>query len=125
MENSRRTRRVELAGILDGAVTVLHPAHVTELGIDGMRIETTVPLPLNSLHDFRFDLDGQTIVVRGRVVHERVSDVERDAVRYLSGIEFVEPSQHVTAAIEGFIDRLLRHRRALAQDGGTGGGVDQ
>ena len=40
------------------------------------------------------------------MVHSRISEVVHDAVFYQSGIEFVEPSAVVTAAIARFIDGL-------------------
>ena len=73
MPPSRRSPRLQLASPLSADVTVLQPARVTELGADGMRVETAFPLPLGSLHEFRLPLDARPIVVRGRIVHASVS----------------------------------------------------
>ena len=46
------------------------------------------------------------MVVKGRVVHSRITDVVQEAVFYQSGIEFIAPSAEVTAAIARFIEDL-------------------
>jgi hypothetical protein len=45
-------------------------------------------------------------VVKGRVAHSRISDVDQDVVRYRSGVEFIEPSERVAAVIAEFIELL-------------------
>jgi hypothetical protein len=75
-----------------------------------MQVETGFPLHLDSLHDFRLTLGERSVVVKGRIAHCRISDVDQDVVTYRSGVEFVEPSERVAAAIGEFID-LLSVRR--------------
>ena len=43
---------------------------------------------------------------RGGVAHARVTEVEQQQVVYKSGIEFVEPSEQVGAAIDAFVTEL-------------------
>jgi hypothetical protein len=76
-----------------------------------MQIETAFPLHLDSLHDFRLTLGERSIVVKGRVVHCRISDVDQDIVTYRSGVEFVELSERVLLAIGEFIDLLKQKRQ--------------
>jgi hypothetical protein len=72
-------------------------------------VETRFPLHLNSLHDLRLTLGSRSIVVKGRVVHSQVADVDQNVVVYWTGIEFVEPSGHVAAAIAEFMESLRTH----------------
>ena len=103
----RRSERMELLGELRGEVMVFQPMVLTEVSRLGAQIETTFPLQIDSLHDFRFVLGGRSIVVKGRVVHEHVSHVEGQATTYQAGIEFVQPSERVVDAIGEFMDAVL------------------
>ena len=78
-----------------------------------MQIETGYPLQLDSLHDFRLTLGDRSVVVKGRVVHSSISDVEQEMITYRSGIEFVEPPERVFSVIAEFVDAIKMVRRAL------------
>ena len=95
-----------ILGELHGEIMVYEPLMVKELGPRGATIETTFPLPLNSLHDIRLTLGTGAIVVKARVVHSHVGEMGEDAVRYRSGVEFVEPPAYVGAAISEFLETL-------------------
>jgi hypothetical protein len=69
-----------------------------------------VQLAPESLHDFRFFLVDRSVVVKGRIAHCRIGDVEHDRVTYRAGIEFVEPSAHVREAVDAYIARLREAR---------------
>jgi hypothetical protein len=58
-------------------------------------------------------LGDRSIVVKARVAHCSISDVDQELVTYRSGLEFVEPSELVFAAISGFIDAIRDGRRAV------------
>ncbi|MBY0496818.1 MAG: PilZ domain-containing protein [Cyanobacteria bacterium] len=77
----------------------------------GMQVETTFPLQLDSLHDFRLTLGDRSVVVKGRIAHSRISDVDQDIITYRTGIEFIEPSERVAAAIQVFVDELARNKQ--------------
>ena len=85
---------------------VLEPLLVKELGPGGATIETHFPLALNSLHDLRLPLGSGAVVVKARVVHSHVGEMEQDAMCYRSGVEFVEPPAYVGAAIDEFLQTL-------------------
>jgi len=107
--------RIPILGELMGGVMVFQPMTVTEIGIGGMQIETRSPLQLDSLHDFRLPLDNKPVVVKGRVVHCHISDVDTNQVIYRTGIEFIEPADHARRAIEKYIEGMKAAR------GGAGG----
>jgi hypothetical protein len=50
-------------------------------------------------------------VLKGRVAHCRISDVEQEIVHYRSGVEFIEVSDRIRAAIVDFIDAIKAGRR--------------
>jgi hypothetical protein len=52
------------------------------------------------------------VVVKGRVVHCSIVDVEQELVVYKAGIEFVEPPDRVASAIGDFIEAVTTGRRA-------------
>jgi hypothetical protein len=110
-DEKRDGERLTVLGDLFGEVMVLEPMLIKEIGIGGATIETRFPLHLNSLHDLRVMLGDLSIVVKGRVVHSHISDVDQDVVTYKTGIEFVEPTDRVVNAIADFLDgvRATRH----------------
>ena len=106
MPGIRKSDRVPILGELHGEIMVFEPLQVKELAPDGATIETAFPLPLNSLHDLRLTLGTGAVVVKARVVHSHVGEMGENAVRYRSGVEFVEPPAYVGAAIAEFLDAL-------------------
>ena len=88
-DNRRETERIQILGELPGDATVHQSIAVKELSRTGAQIESTFPLQINSLHDFRLALGSQSVVVKGRVAHCHIHEIDSDAVMYRSGIEFV------------------------------------
>jgi hypothetical protein len=52
------------------------------------------------------------VVVKGRIAHSRISDVDQDIITYRTGVEFIEPSERVAAAIAHFVDELAKQKAA-------------
>jgi len=112
-DNSRDTERLPILGELHGEVMVFQPTIIREISRGGMQIETTFPIQLDSLHEFRLTLGDRSIVIKGRVAHCSISDVEHEGVTYRSGVEFIEPSDRVNGVILQFIDSIKAGRRAV------------
>jgi len=108
--NKRDTQRFPILGDLHGEVMVLQPIAIKEISRGGAQIETAFPLHLDSLHEFRLTLGERTVVVKGRVAHCSITDVDQEVVLYRSGIEFVEQSERVDTAIVDFIDQMQEGR---------------
>ena len=106
----RDKERVLILGDLQGEIMVFEALHIKEMSCGGASVETRFPLHLNSLHDLRLELGERSVVVKGRVVHSQIADVDDDQLVYWSGIEFVEPSEHVSVAIADFL-RAVRAER--------------
>src|ERR1051325_4735816 len=98
--DKRDSERILILGELHGEVMVFQPMAIKDISRGGAQVETSFPLQLDSLHDFRLTLGDRSIVVKGRVTHCRISDVDHELVLYRSGIEFVEPTDGVLGAIE-------------------------
>jgi hypothetical protein len=109
-DERREGDRMPILGELIGGVMVFQAMTVTEIGLGGMQIETHSPLQLDSLHDFRLPLDDRPVIVKGRVVHCRISDVDTDRVVYRTGIEFLEPSDHARNAVSAYVRRMKEAR---------------
>src|SRR5713226_1076023 len=101
--NKRDSERLQVLGDLHGEVMVFQPVSIKEISARGAQVETAFPLHVDSLHDFRLALGDRSVVVKGRVAHCRISDVDQDLVLYRSGIEFVEPGDRVGSAITEFV----------------------
>jgi hypothetical protein len=107
---TRRTQRIEILGEPQGEVMVYEPMALTEISRAGAQVQTAYPLQINSLHDFRLLLGTRSIVVKGRVVHAHICDVEEKATIYRAGIEFVQPSDRIVEAIGEFMDAIVADR---------------
>ena len=112
-QDKRDNERIEILGELRGEVKIFQPMSIKEISRGGAQVETGFPLQLNSLHDFRLTLAERSIIVKGRVAHCSISDVDQEIVLYRSGIEFIEPPDHVANVIAHFIDAITDGRRAL------------
>lgn len=111
MEAQRRDeQRVPILGQLQGEIMVFQPMLITAISRAGATIETQAALHLNSLHDLRLTLGATSVVVKGRVVHSEISDVDQEVVTYRAGIEFIEPPERVADAISQFIEALGQQR---------------
>ncbi len=111
-DDKRDAERIPILGELHGEVMVFQPVAIKDISRGGAQIETTFALQLDSLHDFRLTLGDRSIVVKGRVTHCSISDVEQEGVLYRSGVEFVEPPERVSSVISDFIDAVVNGRRA-------------
>ena len=110
MSENRDAERLEVLGGVRGDVLVPQSIAITQISRTGMQVETGFPLQLAALYEFRLTLATQSVVVKGRVAHARVSDVERDLLAYRSGIEFVDVSPGVTAAIAEYVEAIQQAR---------------
>jgi hypothetical protein len=104
--------RIQILGELHGEVMVFQPMAIKEISRGGAQVETAFPLQLDSLHELRLTLGDRSVIVKARVAHCSISDVDQELVTYRSGIEFVEPSERVYAVISDFIDSIKDSRRA-------------
>src|SRR5262245_29122650 len=109
--DQRDAERLPILGELHGELMVYQPMVIREIGAGGVTVETGFPLQLNSLHDLRLTLASTAVIVKGRVVHSRISDVDQDIVTYSTGLEFIEPSPRVVTVIEQYLAsvRALRN----------------
>lgn len=112
-DDKRDTQRLEILGDLHGEVMVFQPMAIKEISRRGAQVETGFPLHLDSLHDCRLTLGDRSLVVKARVIHCSITDVEHELVLYRAGIEFIEPSERVSSAIADFIEAVTTGRRAL------------
>lgn len=110
-DEKRERERVEILGELHGEVMMFQPVAIKEISVGGAQVETLFPLQLNSLHDFRLTLGDRSLVLKGRVAHCRISDVDQELVTYRSGVEFIEPNDRISGVIRDFIDAIRTGRR--------------
>ena len=111
--DNRDSERIQILGDLHGEVKIFQPMAIKEISRGGAQIETGFPLQVDSLHEFRLTLGDQSVVVKGRVAHSRICDVEHELVLYRSGIEFIEPSDHVRSVIADFVAAIRSGRRSV------------
>ena len=112
-EDKRQSERFRILGALHGEVMVFQPMAVKEISRNGAQVETGFPLLLDSLHDFRLTLGTRSIVLKGRIAHCSISDVDQDVVLYRAGVQFVELSDRLMAVINEFIEALKSGRHII------------
>jgi hypothetical protein len=111
--DKRKSERFLILGALHGEVMVFQPMVVREISQAGAQVEAGFPLHLDSVHDFRLTLGTQSIVLKGRIAHCSISDVDQDVVLYHAGVQFVELSERVQAVITEFIEALKAGRHLI------------
>ena len=114
-EDIRDTERVVILGELQAEIMMFEPMLIKEISRTGATVDTRFPLQLNSLHDLRLTLGDRSVILKGRVVHSRISDVDQDIVTYRTGLEFVEPSERVADVIAQFLDEVKGSRSIEAK----------
>jgi len=108
--NKRETDRIPILGDLQGEIMVFEPLQIKEISRGGASVETRFALAIDSLHELRLTLGRRSIVLKGRIAHSRISDVDQEIVTYRSGIEFIEVSEAVRAVIAEFLETLKAAR---------------
>ncbi len=64
--------------------------------------------------DFRLSLGERSVVVKGRIAHCHIGELRDGIVLYRTGVEFIEVSDYVQAAIGEFVEALKLARRTPA-----------
>jgi len=113
MRDKRDAERVPILGELQGEMMVFQPMLIKEISCGGVTIETRYPLHLNSLHDVRLILGHTSVILKGRVVHSRIIDVDQDIVAYRTGLEFIEPTERVVKAVSEYLDTVKADRSGV------------
>jgi hypothetical protein len=108
--NKRDKERVPVPGQLQGEVKVFQPMTILDVSQGGSQVETPFPMQVDSLHDFRLSLGEQSVVVKGRIAHSHIGELKDGIVLYRTGVEFIEPSEHVSAAIAEFLEAVRLSR---------------
>ena len=108
-EPKRDTERIPVPG-LHGEVKVFQPMTILDISHGGAQVETPFPLQVDSLHDFRLSLGDRSVVVKGRVAHCHVEELREGMAIYRTGVEFIEPSEHVQTAVSDFVEALRAAR---------------
>jgi hypothetical protein len=106
MSNTRDGERVPTPGQVTGEVTVYEPITILDLSDRGALVETQFALHLDSLHEFRLSLGTRSVVVKGRIAHCQIGELNHGTVLYRTGVEFIEPSEHALSAIHSFVEAL-------------------
>jgi len=112
-DDTRDRERIDILGELVGEVMIFQPMAIKQISHGGAQVETSFPLLVDSLHDFRLMLGDRSIIVKGRVAHCQITDVEHELVLYRSGIEFTDASAHAQAVISDFVDTVKAARRGF------------
>lgn len=84
---------------------------ITEIAMGGVQVETPFAFQIDSLHELRLAFGNQPVVVKGRVTHCSVVDVEQASIVYRTGFEFVDLPDRVVAAVASFVETMKSSQR--------------
>ena len=110
----RDADRIPILHDLHGEIMVFEPLQIKDISWAGASIQTVYPLVIDTLHDLRLTLGARSVVLKARVTHSRIIDVDQAIVTYRSGVEFVEPPDRVRSVIGQFLSSLLDTSRATS-----------
>jgi len=108
----REEERVPVFGALDGEVMVFLPMAITEVARGGVQVETPFAFQIDSIHELRLALGDRPVVVKGRVTHCSIVDVDQESVRYRTGLEFVDLPPRLGDVITAFVETMKDGRRS-------------
>ena len=108
--DKRSGERMAILGQLQGEIMVFQPMVVVEVSRTGATVDTRFPLQVDSLHDLRLTLPTGPVVVKARIAHSHISDVDQEIVTYRSGMEFVDIGDRVYVAISAFLEQSQKER---------------
>ena len=86
----RDRERVEILGELHGEIMVFQPLSIRRLAAEGASSKRRFRF-ISILHDIRLTLGELSVVLKGRVAHCRISDVDQEIVHYRSGSNSSSP----------------------------------
>jgi len=107
----REEERVPVFGALGGEVMVFLPMAITEVARGGIQVETPFAFQIDSVHELRLALGERPVVVKGRVTHCSIVDVDQESVRYRTGLEFVDLPPRLGDVITAFVETMKDGRR--------------
>jgi hypothetical protein len=124
--DKREVERFGLEGEVRGEVMAFQPMAILDISLTGAQIQTSFPLHVGSLHDFRLSLGERSVVVKGRIAYCQISLLTDVAAAYRSGVEFVAVSEHAGSAIADFVSAVSYARPASTViDGVVAGEEDE
>ncbi len=95
--------RSEVVGRLRGALEITQPARVVNISSIGALIETSMPADIGSSCPLRLTVEGQSVRVE-TLVRSLTQISEEPQPLYAIGVEFVSPSESLTALVGSLID---------------------
>jgi hypothetical protein len=107
----RDALRIDILGTLRADVLIPQRIEITNISAAGLQAVSSFPFQLDAVHDFRLTLDDRIVVVKGRVVHSAVRDIDPEGVEYRTGIDFVDLAEDIRREIDSFAARLADRRR--------------
>jgi hypothetical protein len=99
--------RSEVVGRLRGTLEIAQPALIVNISSTGALIETSMPAPVGSLRSLRLTVEGQSVRIETCVrCVTRIGQAPQ--ALYAIGVEFVSPSESVTALVASLIAEAQR-----------------
>ncbi len=80
----------------------MRPARVVNISAIGALIETSMPAPIGSSRQLGLTVEGQSVRIE-TVVRSLTQISEEPQALYAMGLEFVSPSDSLTALVSGVI----------------------
>lgn len=90
---------------------VFLPMTITEIARGGVQVETPFAFQIDSVHELRLAFGSHPIIVKGRVTHCSVVDVEQESLLYRTGFEFCDLPDRSAEVITSFVEAMKSGQR--------------
>jgi hypothetical protein len=108
----REAPRIGILGTLRADVLFPQRLDITDISAAGLQAASSFPFQLDTVYEFRLTLEHMVVVVKGRVVHSAVREIDPHGVEYRTGVDFVDVAEGTRAALDTFARRLVEQRNA-------------
>lgn len=95
--------RFEIIGQLWGSLESVEPLPLRNVGRGGALVESRLPLAADSVHGVRLEYDARVSTMQARVRHVTPIQGPDGRIRYLIGLEFVNPEAQALEQIDDLL----------------------
>lgn len=109
-DTPRRFPRIRVG--LDGRVTAHTdwPVGIVDLSLGGCLLQCPSALDGGVIIDIKINIPGQSLALKGRVVHSSLDGMSLDTHRYLVGLEFMTLPAREEQDLRLYLDAVGRRR---------------
>jgi hypothetical protein len=100
MTDRRARVRLEVVGVLWGALLPKEAVRVIDISTGGALVTSPVPVETHSIQSLKVSINGRELTLESRIRHSRcLAPAQGKSVQYLIGMEFLSPPAAIETAL--------------------------